>query len=116
MYVIAGIGLNVNQEKFISDAPNPVSLKQITGKAYDIDQLMKDLYKAVTTVLNEPEDVIWSEYKSHLYHRDGFWPFEDINGVFKAHIEDVLPTGEIVLRDENNQQRIYHFKQVRYVL
>ena len=114
--VIAGIGLNVNQEKFISDAPNPVSLKQITGKAYDIDQLMRDLYKAVTTVLNEPEDVIWSEYKSHLYRRDGFWPFEDINGVFKAHIEDVLPTGELVLRDQEGKQRIYHFKQIRYIL
>ena len=115
-YVIAGIGLNVNQEKFVSDAPNPVSLKQITGKEYDIDQLMKDLYKAVTTVLNEPEDVIWSEYKSHLYRQDGFWPFEDINGVFKAHIEDVLPTGELVLRDQEGKQRIYHFKQIRYIL
>ena len=26
---IIGIGLNLNQEVFISDAPNPVSLKQI---------------------------------------------------------------------------------------
>ena len=26
-YTIAGIGLNINQEKFISDAPNPVSLR-----------------------------------------------------------------------------------------
>ena len=31
-YSIAGIGLNVNQTTFVSDAPNPVSLKQITGK------------------------------------------------------------------------------------
>ena len=28
---IAGIGLNVNQELFVSDAPNPVSLRQLTG-------------------------------------------------------------------------------------
>ena len=115
-YSIAGIGLNVNQTEFVSDAPNPVSLKQITGKENDIDQLMQDLFEAVYTVLNEPEDVIWSEYKSHLYRREGYWPFADTNGVFEAQIEDVLPTGEVVLRDENNKKRVYHFKQIRYVL
>ena len=115
-YSIAGIGLNVNQMEFISDAPNPVSLKQITGKEYDIDQLMKDLLEAVHTVLNEPEDVIWSEYKAHLYRREGYWPYEDQNGSFEAHIEDILPTGEMVLRDKEGKKRKYHFKQIRYVI
>ena len=115
-YTIAGIGLNVNQTKFVSNAPNPVSLKQITGKEYDIDQLMQDLFEAVNTVLNEPEDVIWSEYKSHLYRRKGCWPFEDKDGVFEAQIEDVLPTGEIVLSDKNGQVHQYGFKQIKYIL
>ena len=115
-YSIAGIGLNVNQTKFISDAPNPVSLKQITGKEYDIDRMMNDLLKAVREVLVEPEETIWSAYKTHLYRREGFWPFEDKNGSFQARIEDILPTGEIVLRDQVGNQRIYHFKQVRYIV
>ena len=29
---VYGIGLNVNQQRFLSDAPNPVSLVQITGQ------------------------------------------------------------------------------------
>ena len=115
-YSIAGIGLNVNQTKFISDAPNPVSLKQITGKEYDIDRMMNDLLKAVREVLVEPEETIWAAYKAHLYRREGFWPFEDKNGSFQARIEDILPTGEIVLRDQVGNQRIYHFKQVRYIV
>ena len=115
-YSIAGIGLNVNQMEFVSDAPNPVSLKQITGKEYDIDQLMQGLFEAVNTVLNEPEDVIWFEYKSHLYRRKGYWPFEDKNGTFEAQIRDVLPTGEIVLEDQEGKERKYHFKQIRYVI
>lgn len=115
-YSIAGIGLNVNQTKFVSNAPNPVSLKQITGKEYDIDQLMQDLFEAVNTVLNEPEDVIWSEYKSHLYRGKGYWPFEDKNGTFEAHIKDVLPTGEIVLCDKNGHVHQYGFKQIKYIL
>ena len=115
-YSIAGIGLNVNQTTFVSDAPNPVSLKQITGKEYDIDQWMQDLLEAVKAVLNEPEEVIWSEYKAHLYRREGYWPYEDKNGRFEARIQDVLPTGEIVLKDKKNKKRIYHFKQIRYVV
>ncbi len=115
-YSIAGIGLNVNQTTFVSDAPNPVSLKQITGKEYDIDQWMKDLLDAIQAVLNESEEAIWTYYKAHLYRREGWYPFEDKNGTFEARISDVLPTGEIILCDRQGNQRIYEFKQIRYVL
>ncbi len=115
-YAIAGIGLNVNQTEFVSDAPNPVSLKQIYGTDFDIDALMQDLLDTIDTVLKEPEEAIWSAYKAHLYRREGYWPYEDKNGIFEARIEDVLPTGEIVLRDQEGKRRIYHFKQIRYVI
>ena len=115
-YSIAGIGLNVNQTTFVSDAPNPISLKQIRGQEYDIERLMNQLLKAVHTILNEPEQEIWSYYKSHLYRREEFWPFEDKKGRFEAAIQDVLPTGEIVLRDTNGLIRQYEFKQIKYIL
>ena len=115
-YSIAGIGLNVNQTEWHSDAPNPVSLKQISGKDYDIERLMNRLLEAVHAVLNEPEQDVWAYYKAHLYRREGFWPYEDNNGQFLARIKDVLPTGEIVLRDQQGKERIYHFKQIRYVI
>ena len=126
-YSIAGIGLNVNQTDFVSGAPNPVSLKQITGKEYNIDELMEALYAEVQKALHED---VWAEYKAHLYRREGFWPFverevntaptmnagQEAEGIFLAQIEDVLETGEILLRDQEGQQRKYHFKQIRYVL
>lgn len=112
-YSIAGIGLNVNQTTFVSDAPNPISLKQITGKEYDIDALMQQVYAKVQETLNEE---VWEEYKNHLYRRDGFGKYEDQNGIFEARIIDVLPTGEIVLCDRNGQNRTYGFKQIKYIL
>ena len=125
-YSIAGIGLNVNQTAWHSDAPNPVSLAQITGHEYELDDLMQQLFAEVQKALTED---LWAYYKAHLYRKDGFWPFVEREvstapttnakanaNAFLAQIEDVLPTGEIVLRDKNNQQRIYHFKQIRYVL
>lgn len=126
-YSIAGIGLNVNQVEWQSDAPNPVSLKQITGRTYDIDALMQKLYEQVQKALQED---VWDYYKAHLYRREGFWPFverevtiaptmnagQEAKEQFRACIEDVLPTGEIVLRDQEGKQRTYHFKQIRYVI
>ena len=40
---IAGIGININQETFHSFAPNPVSLRQITGKEFDLFEILKSI-------------------------------------------------------------------------
>ena len=39
---IIGVGLNVNQRQFHSDAPNPVSLWQICEQETDREQLLRD--------------------------------------------------------------------------
>ena len=126
-YTIAGIGLNVNQTTFVSDAPNPVSLKQITGIDYDLEELMNRLLDELDKALTIPPNEF---YRAHLYRRVGFWPFVErevsteptmnadaqTQGRFMARIMDVLPSGEIVLQDEQGDERIYHFKQIRYVI
>lgn len=40
-YSVIGIGLNVNQEEFQGNAANPVSLKMITGREYDLDAMLE---------------------------------------------------------------------------
>jgi BirA family biotin operon repressor/biotin-[acetyl-CoA-carboxylase] ligase len=129
-YSIAGIGLNVNQTTFLSSAPNPVSLKQISGKETDIDALMQALMTQIEALEAMDEAQVWVYYREHLYRREGFWPFVErevstaptmnadrkAEGVFLAKIENVRTNGEIELRDQNGNLRIYHFKQVRYVI
>ena len=129
-YSIAGIGLNINQTEWKSDAPNPVSLNQITGKEYNIDEQMKSLAHAIRAVLSEPEEEVWAYYKAHLYRKDGFWPFVErtvstqptmnadklTEGQFMARIADILPTGEIVLEDPEGIRKKYHFKEIRFVV
>ena len=44
-FSIIGIGLNVGQEWFEEWIPNPVSMKMLTGKDYDIAQEMEHLHK-----------------------------------------------------------------------
>ena len=47
-WTVIGIGFNINQTSFSTDAPNPVSLRQITGRQWEIARLQTELSKALT--------------------------------------------------------------------
>ena len=42
---IIGIGLNLNEENWPEELPNPVSLKELSSKSYDIVQELERFYK-----------------------------------------------------------------------
>lgn len=42
-YVITGIGININQEKFPPGLPNPASLRMLTKKTYDLQELAEGM-------------------------------------------------------------------------
>jgi BirA family biotin operon repressor/biotin-[acetyl-CoA-carboxylase] ligase len=47
-WAVIGIGFNINQTSFSPDAPNPVSLRQITGRQWEIARLQTELSRALT--------------------------------------------------------------------
>lgn len=51
-WTVIGIGLNINQTQFSNEAGNPVSLKQITGKDWDIKAMQKKLAESLSASLN----------------------------------------------------------------
>ena len=63
---VIGIGININQREFLSDALNPVSLVQITGREYDREEILnsflKRLYDRYLGLLQEKEEEIRSAY------------------------------------------------------
>ncbi len=117
---IIGVGLNVNQPEFYSDAPNPVSIRNITGACADRDDLLADILSNMASYYGQIQaggsDEIHRLYMRRLFRRDGLHPYRDENGMFNAAIESVMPNGIIILRDENGTERRYEFKQVRFIL
>lgn len=110
---IVGIGLNVNQREFRSDAPNPISLWQICEHETDREQLLHDFLDALKGYLGRD---VRSQYLSMLYRRKGFHPYTDSDGAFMAEIADVEDDGHLVLYDEEGRERRHAFKEVQFVL
>ena len=110
---IIGVGLNVNQRQFHSDAPNPVSLWQICEQDTDREQLLKDILKAFDRHQGKE---LKAQYLSMLYRRKGFHPYADQNGAFMAEIVDVEEDGHLLLRDEEGKERRYAFKEVSFII
>lgn len=117
---IIGIGLNINQEEFRSDAPNPVSLTQITGETYDKESILRRFlsrfYAYYLRLLQEEQSEIRSAYQAVLYRGDGFYPYQDAEGAFEARIHHIEPTGHLVLELPDGSLRRYAFKEVSVLL
>ncbi len=109
---IIGVGLNVNQRTFHSNAPNPVSLWQIAGQETDREQLLKDILRCLEHYLYQD---IKAQYCSMLYRRKGFHPYVDKDGAFMAEMVDVEDDGHLLLRDDSGNDRRYAFKEVQFI-
>lgn len=117
---IVGIGLNINQEHFVSNAPNPISLYQITQQTYDLKALLNEFYTHFESyynlTTNKYTENIHSEYMNALYRNNGFFPYKDKVSTFRAKIENILPSGHLILKDEENKERCYAFKEVSFII
>lgn len=129
-YSIVGIGVNVNQIEWLSNAPNPISMKEITGEDYDVEKLMNGWMDSMKSWELRSTVEIKKAYLQHLYRRDGWHTYverevstaptaiaqQGVEGAFLAHFIGITEQGELMLSTENNEEKIYHFKQIRFVL
>lgn len=116
---IAGIGININQSIFHGSAPNPVSLQQITGKEYNLkeilDRLMEHVKAYYELLLREQNELIASRYAQALYRKEGFHLYKDAEGEFTAELIKTESDGRLILKDEKGRERGYLFKEVEYL-
>lgn len=119
-----GVGLNVNQSEFRSDAPNPVSLIQLLGTKTDISRAAAALGAHLESRLQEaatPEGrrMLHSAFLQRMWRKDGEpHPFRIPGGdIFEGVIEDVDQSGPIrIRRTGGDEVRRYAFKEIEFVL
>ena len=115
---IFGIGINVNQEAFHSDAPNPVSLRQILGHEVDRDELLQkviDVFIRYYELLRRADYMdVSGIYHLSLYRRKGFHRYEDADGDFEGAFVEVEDDGHLILHDKQGVIRSYSFGEVKF--
>ena len=116
---IIGIGLNINQIKFTSNAPNPISLAQIVGHEVNKEVVLQDLIENIdrwyTLLKNEQLKAIDHAYLSVLYKMGIIANYRDEDGDFEGTIIGINSIGQLIIQKANNSRKEYHFKEVEYL-
>lgn len=115
---IVGIGLNVNQIKFISDAPNPVSISQVTGLTYDLEDCLSALLRKIDSRYHQLSELrlqeIDDDYEQLLYRRGGWFPYSSKGGDFEGKILGVDENGLLMIETRNQTVLKFDYKEVSF--
>lgn len=117
-WAIAGMGINVNQTLFSPDLPNPVSLKQITGKTFSPADMAKELctilHKNYKALLENGFEPLYEKYIAGLYKKGKVVKLKKESRVFEATIKTVLPDGKLVI--QHTIEEIIDFGEADWVI
>lgn len=114
---IVGVGLNVNQILFLSNAPNPISIALLTEKKTSVRTLLNSIRKELMQLYAAYDCALLKKnYMQSLYRSKGFYSYKLPSGyVFKASIVDVCADGQLILKSEVNEISSYYFKEIEFV-
>jgi BirA family biotin operon repressor/biotin-[acetyl-CoA-carboxylase] ligase len=112
---IVGIGINVNQEVFSSDLPNPTSLKLVCGKLFDLKDCLEQLCSGIERrylQLRSSSKELEADYLKSLYRLEEWALYTYQEETIKAKIIGITGIGKLVLETEMGQRRECDFKEV----
>jgi len=117
---IAGLGINLNQTVFRSNAPNPISIKNITGKETDQALALKE----ICTLLNDwyiklvegKLSLIDETYNNFLYRMGQWEKFRQGDREFKAFIRGTNQSGHLILEEKGDIISSFAFNEIDFIL
>ena len=116
---IIGIGLNVNQMQFQNWPTRPISLQQITGKAYDLQSLMEQIVEHILIKVQQLKSspaAIEQAYLKRLF-RYRTWADYEVGGkVLRLLMTGIDEFGHLQLIDEQQNAHCYEIKQIKFML
>ncbi|MEJ7672935.1 MAG: hypothetical protein WKF59_09525 [Chitinophagaceae bacterium] len=117
-WAVIGIGININQTEFSVDGVFvPVSLKQITGREYDVIALVNELYEMVMkkydALKNNQFDKMLIEYNQILFGLDKKVKLKKDNIIFETTVKGVTPHGKLITY--NSMEKQFDFDEVEWL-
>ncbi len=119
-FMIVGIGININQDIFESDAPNPISLKNIFNKKFALNECLNGILISIglwyNRLGNGETDKISEAYFSYLYRNSSYHEYRAGNRTFIAKIVSVDNDGRLNLTTYDGEKKSFYFKEVEFVI
>ena len=116
---VIGIGLNLNQNSFL-DLSEATSLKQVTGKHWNIEYVLDNMIPFLNRALYETDlkkNQLWfNQYLSKLWKLNQINSFSNGNYIFKAKLLGVTEKGVLLLEIEEKKVKKFNSKDVRMQL
>lgn len=120
LWSIVGIGVNINQMKFISDAPNPVSVAKVTGRSYDLgqclDMLLRSVLERYSQLSSSGNQRIDMDYLRFLYRLGTIGDYIYRGQKIRAASKGVDANGRLEMKTINGEDLVCDLKEVSFVL
>ena len=107
---------NVNQRDF-SGLPKASSLANITGRAFKVKKLLKEVMNALEEMLEKVSatsfEQVYEEYQEYLFQRGKVSAFRPKTGKdFMGIIRGVTPNGALIVATETEEIKQFQLKEV----
>ena len=116
---IIGIGLNVNQTSFDKNLPNPISMKMITGKDYDLYELLSSISQQLSANSYQPttnsQQPTANSYIKHLYRYQQWAFYKHEGSVKEMMIVGYDQFGRLILKEKNGHEVVCDLKEIAFV-
>ncbi|NVO19997.1 MAG: biotin--[acetyl-CoA-carboxylase] ligase [Bacteroidetes bacterium] len=118
-YSVIGIGMNVNQAEFLSEAPNPVSMMNVLGIEQSLENLSLQLFQSLDRrywqLMNGEFEKLSADYLNNLYRMGEIGKYM-IHGIEEeARITGVSNYGHLLLKNVNGKSWSCDLKEVKYL-
>lgn len=117
---VLGIGLNVNQKKFLSDAPNPISIANIKRKEINreacFNQLLDQLNFRCRQLQRLKFEEIDKDYMNRLYRFKQLSNYIINDQEVVAKITGLDEYGKLCLKDKKGKAYCCDLKEIKFII
>ena len=118
---IVGIGVNVNEDDFPSDLPNPISLSQVANKQFDLDKLFANMILYLEKRFEHYDQFEFLQLKKqyvdkmYLLNQRETFTLSENGKEFEGEIIGISDEGMLRIKQKERVSE-FNFREIRYKL
>ena len=115
---VIGIGININQTHFDKRHGNAVSLKEIIGVDFDLNEALRLLLNSIEKyylLLKSSPNRIDKAYLSSLYQLEEIHPYLHNSKKIRGKIIGVSEEGYLLFTDQYSKQMRFDLKEIQFL-